>query len=249
MQRRFLCAFSIAISVAYSFGFVSVSPVSAGTIQHKSHGKSHADGHHLPHQYKTTHGKGYPHAPTHMRMGASSPPPASQPISRPVAVPVAAPLFVLPLNPVFPAPRQILGLAPEPTYPLSQPIYLPAREQTAKYHAPEPSSFVPTDPRAVIAELPSGRIFMGAPARVYYPQQYGRKWSRTYDTRPYAPPSIQIIGDLSRKHMSSPVRLTHGTPVSKRFDTGPKVVWIKAERAEQQSSSPQTSYSNVRHLK
>jgi hypothetical protein len=241
MQRRYLCAFSVVCSL----GFLPNSVALAGPTHQKSYhqngqGKAHARAHHGHPSHAHVRGPEHVHKPViaqHMSVGGS---PASiqQFFPRPLPGLVGTPVVVLPLNPVFPPPRQILGLAPEPTYPLSPPII----SQTARYHAPEPSSFVPTDPRAVISELPSGRIFMGAPQGVYYPQQHGRKWSRTYDSGPYAPPSVQIIGDLPRKHMGGPVRLTHGTPAPRRFETGPKVIWIKAERAEAQSSSPHVRY-------
>jgi hypothetical protein len=202
MQRHIICAFPILLlsglaSVSPSW----VSPASAGSMQHGHHRQQHShpiSNKHAPLHQNAHHGsqkKPQVYSP-------AAPAPVVAPAPRPVTV--ATPVLTLPLNPVFPAPRQIIALAPEPLYLHHQPVY-----QAERRFTPEPSSFVPTDPRAVISELPSGRIFMGAPAGVHYPQQRSKRWSRNDDSsRPYAPPSIQIIGDLPRRHMGSPVRLT-----------------------------------------
>ena len=223
MQRH---VFSV-LSFFILGGFAPLSAAPAHVPQGKRAEKHHT---HSPYHHN--------HHQRHAKMSAKAPQ-VSRPAAATAVIPaaVSAPVLVLPFNPVFPAPRQIITLAPE-TFHYQQPVI-----QSERRHAPEPSSFVPTDPRAVISELPSGRIFMGAPAGVFPARQrHGHQWSREDRIRPYAPPSIQIIGDLPRKNMGKPVRLTHGTEVSKRFNTGPKVIWLKADNM--QETSP-----HVRHIK
>ncbi len=87
----------------------------------------------------------------------------------------------------------------------------------------------PVDPHSVLSELPSGRIVMQSPS-----QRYGYRHHRGYNDRvptrsPYSPPSFQIIGEPSARHMGTAVKLTYGTPVQKRLNPSPRVIWIKAE--------------------
>ena len=224
MQRHVLSVLSL-------FTVIGLTPLNAAPA-HVPHGKMrekhhlHSPSHH--HMQQQGHGKMRTHSPQAALLTAPR---------TIIPAAVAAPALLLPLNPVFPAPRQVITLAPEVVHP-HQPIV-----QSERRYAPEPSSFVPTDPRAVISELPSGRIFMGAPVGVFPARQrHGHQRLRENGIHPYAPPSIQIIGDLPRRKMGKPVRLTHGTDVSRRFNTGPKVIWLKADNM--QETSP-----HVRHIK
>ncbi len=112
----------------------------------------------------------------------------------------------------------------------------------AGYHRPaRPLSFNPTDPRAVITKLPSGRIAMSPPAGLLSltPYEVAQSNRRLH---PYAPPSFQLIGDQPQ-YAGKSVHLTYGTKPSRRFNPDPQVVFL-----DERGRLPQSS-SQVHHLK
>jgi hypothetical protein len=105
-----------------------------------------------------------------------------------------------------------------------------------------PLSFNPTDPRAVITRLPSGRIAM-SPPHGFYPL---RPWEVAENNRrlhPYAQPSFQIIGGDMPQRAGAAVHLIHGVKPGRRMNPEPKVVWLD-ERGRTADASP-----HVRQIK
>jgi len=88
-----------------------------------------------------------------------------------------------------------------------------------------PLSVNPVDPGAVVARTPSGRTFIG-PAPGAYVASPDELAYYTRKARPYAPPSFQIVGAASSRHMERPVRLTYGVQPEEPLKLGPKVVWL-----------------------
>ncbi len=214
MQRSFLFA-----SVSISFLLMCV-PVQAGD--------SHAPG----------HGKHHPvHRPTT---------PPVQPVGVVVSAGVAAqtpiqvfrpsqPVLVLPLTAPAGSRPTVVGvgeqerpvIAPLPVY-VERPI--------------RPLSFNPTDPRAVITRLPSGRIAMSPPAGFYplTPWQVAESNRRLH---PYAQPSFQIVGGGAPQRAAAAVHLIYGVKPGRRMSPEPKVVWLD-ERGRTPEASP-----HIRHIK
>jgi hypothetical protein len=136
-------------------------------------------------------------APAAAQQGAVAPLP-------PAPAPVTPPLQSLPYwFGGYPYPATVVVAAPPPPAPrLVQPL-----------------SFHLADPSAVAIRLPSGRI---AVRGVGGYRQRGHSMAR-----PYAPPTIQIIGKASGQHMRGPVHLVHGVQPPKRLATSPQVIWLK----------------------
>jgi hypothetical protein len=112
----------------------------------------------------------------------------------------------------------------------------------SEHHRPiRPLSFNPTDPRAVITRLPSGRIAMSPPAGLLplTPREVAESNRRLH---PYAPPSFQLIGDQPQ-YAGKSVHLTYGTKPSRRLNPDPQVVFL-----DERGRLPQPS-SHVHHLK
>jgi hypothetical protein len=95
----------------------------------------------------------------------------------------------------------------------------------------EPLSVTPVDPRVIVSRLPSGRIVMTNP---YYRAESarGRKRQVQGPRTAYAPPAFHIIGEMSGKHMSNPVKLTHGIKPGRRFRHEPQVVFFVQKPGE-----------------
>jgi hypothetical protein len=111
----------------------------------------------------------------------------------------------------------------------------------AGYDRPaRPLSFNPTDPRAVITRLPSGRIAMSPPAGVW-PLTQREVAESNRRLRPYAAPSFQLIGDQSPQKAGAAVQLTYGVKPSRRFNPEPQVVFLD-ERGRLPAASGQVHY-------
>ncbi len=96
-------------------------------------------------------------------------------------------------------------IAPSPSPPPPPPV--------------RPLSFHLADPAAVAVRLPSGRVAIGSSNVVLQPAGVA--------ARPYAPPTIQIVGQASTRHMRGPVHLVHGVQPPKHLATDPRVIWLK----------------------
>lgn len=194
-------------------GFGLCGPVSAGQYHDRGFHAGHS-GHAAPmRQYGQ------------VRRGASTGGHAPD-MPRPTIHQQAAPAVALtvPLPAQRPV-RQTLGIDSE-TVTRPYPHYYHAHDERRPL---EMLSGNPVSPGTILSELPSGRIVMQSPS-----QRYGYHHHRGYNDRvltrsPYSPPSFQIIGEPSARHMGTAVKLTYGTPVQKRLIPSPRVIWIKAE--------------------
>jgi hypothetical protein len=161
----------------------------------------------------------------HIRVGASSggfAPDAVRGVNQQRVAP--QPAFLLPLPAQIPA-RQTLGIDSETTVH-SYPRHSPQPQQRREL---EMLSGNAVSPGTILYELPSGSIVMQSPAQRFgYYHHRGHRNGIT-SQHPYAPPSFQIVGQPSVRHMGNPVKLTYGTPVQKRLNPAPRVIWIKAE--------------------
>jgi hypothetical protein len=106
---------------------------------------------------------------------------------------------------------------------------------------------VPVDPNAVVAKTSSGRIFIGpAPgARIASPHELAY-YKRLQN--PYAPPSFQMLGAPSGSHMGQSVGLTYGVQPSRRFNPGPKVVWLDEKGRGQTVAVEEDDHPHIRHM-
>jgi hypothetical protein len=214
MQRSFLCA-----SVSISFLLLS-APVQAGEPHPPGQGKLH------PVIQRTTP----PVQPVKVTVSAGV---ATQPpihVVRP-----AQPVLVVPLTAPTSSRPAVVGIGePERLVALPPPVYV---ERPIR-----PLSFNPTDPRAVITRLPSGRIAMSPPFGFYplAPWQVAESNRRLH---PYAQPSFQIIGGGAPQRAAAAVHLIYGVKPGRRMNPEPKVVWLD-ERGRTPEASP-----HIRHIK
>jgi hypothetical protein len=216
MQRSFLCA-------SVSIGFLLViAPVEAGDGHAQGHGK-----HHRLHHVVTP-----PARPAVVSAGAAAQTPIL--VARP-----AQPSLIVPLTEPTGSRRIVAGVgeAVRPHHASPTDIALVAAERPL-----QPVSFNPTDPRAVITRLPSGRIAMSPPAG-FYPL---RPWEVAESNRrlhPYAQPSFQIIGGGAPQRAAGAVQLTYGIKPGRRMNPEPRVVWLD-ERGRAPEASP-----HIRHIR
>jgi hypothetical protein len=94
----------------------------------------------------------------------------------------------------------------------------PAAPEVALPRRVRPNGFNVLDPAAIVARSPSGRVVVTSPHTAL---------GSAAPPAPYAPPSIQIIGAASARHMRGPVHLTHGVAPTEELDTKPRVIWLK----------------------
>jgi hypothetical protein len=147
-----------------------------------------------------------------------SPPALTTPSPRFTVVrPDTAVIFVPIRRPAFTGPQ--LSLAPDP--PRSAPVAPRITRRTAI----SPLSVNPIDPATVVSRTPSGRVVLSS-LRSGAAHHGHRHQARGH--MPYAPPSFQIIGSAAGRHMSQPVRLTHGAKPRRGLRTEPQVVFLKA---------------------
>jgi hypothetical protein len=187
---------------------------------------------------------GEPHPPRHGKHPPVHRPvlPPAQPVAagvtaqRPIQVVRSAqPVFVLPLTEPAGGQRLVVGVGER-----ERPV---AERQADSVERPiRPLSFNPTDPRAVITQLPSGRIAM-SPAAGFYPLTPWQVAESNRRLHPYAQPSFQIIGAQKPQRVSSAVHLTYGVKPGRRMNPEPKVVWLD-ERGRTPEASP-----HIRHIK
>lgn len=111
-----------------------------------------------------------------------------------------------------------------------------------------PLSVSPVDAGAVVSRTPSGRVFIGpAPGAYVASPEEVAYYSRR--AAPYAPPSFQMIGGASDRDMGAPVRLTYGVQPSRRFNPGPKVVWLDGRGQGAAEGEAGEDSPHVRHLR
>ena len=214
MQQSFLCA-----SVSLSFLLLS-APVQAGDGLVSGHGR-----HHPVHRPTTP-----PVQPVAVTVSAGVAAQSPIQIVRP-----AQPSLVLPLIAPTGSRPTVVGLG-EQEKPVTTPppVYV---ERPIR-----PLSFNPTDPRAVITRLPSGRIAMSPPFGFYplTPWQVAESNRRLH---PYAQPSFQIIGAQTPQRAAAAVHLIYGVKPGRRMNPEPKVVWL-----DERGRTPETS-PHIRHIK
>jgi hypothetical protein len=128
-----------------------------------------------------------------------------------VLIPIVAPIL----------PGPVLSLAPD------QPRAVHVRSAPARSRVVQPLSVHPIDPFTVVSRTPSGRVVLSSlRSGVVHP---GRQRFAAVQG-PYAPPAFHIIGAADGRHMSKPVRLTHGVKGHRGLKTEPQVVFLQDKR-------------------
>jgi hypothetical protein len=142
-------------------------------------------------------------------------PPPERPRTAVLLVPIDRPALIGPA----------VSLAPDQ----QRQVFLPAAGQQSLPRAAviRPSSVAPLDPFTVVSRTPSGRVVLTSlrPGAAHLGRRH-----LAVGHMPYAPPSFQIIGSAGGRHMSTPVRLTHGIKPGRRLKTEPRVVFLKEKR-------------------
>jgi hypothetical protein len=91
----------------------------------------------------------------------------------------------------------------------------------------QPISVNIIDPMTRAYSLPSGRVFISDRYHGHSYNHYQRgSHHYTRQTTPYAPPAFYIIGEPTRKNMSTPVVLNHGIQPRRGLKTQPNVVFL-----------------------
>jgi hypothetical protein len=211
MQHSSLCA-----SVSISFLLLS-APVQAAEGHASGHGKHHP-----------VHNKFLPPVqPAVVGAGVA----ARRPIQ---VIRPAQPVLVLPLTAPTGSRPAVVGVGE-----LEKPVALPPPVYVER--PVRPLSFNPTDPRAVITRLPSGRIAMSPPFG-FYPLTPWQVAENNRRLHPYAQPSFQIIGAQTAQRTAA-VHLIYGVKPGRRMNPEPKVVWL-----DERGRTPETS-PHIRHIK
>jgi hypothetical protein len=110
-----------------------------------------------------------------------------------------------------------------------------------------PLSVVPVDPNAVVARTSSGRIFIGPAPGAYIASPHALAHYKRLQN-PYAPPSFQMLGAPAGSHMGQSVGLTYGVQPSRRFNPGPKVVWLDEKGRGQTTAVEDDENPHIRHM-